>query len=207
MLIIDSNKRYTTEEIANLFHYSISTIQKAWKRTEKELQKQGYFVIKHQPDNYSKHIYYTIQAQKTNLNFEDLPDEIWITSYCNDKIEVSNKGRIRNKISQKLYKLYCETSRGNYLTVTIDSQKYRVHRLVKISFDPVENAEKYTIDHIDGNRQNNNLENLRYVSTENNIQLMILNRDKIQLVITEKLKHGWTYNEIFNLINNLPNKS
>lgn len=37
MLIIDSNKRYTIEEIANLFHYSISTIQKAWKRTEKEL--------------------------------------------------------------------------------------------------------------------------------------------------------------------------
>ena len=204
-MTIDLDKRYTKEEIAELFHYSISTIQKSWKRTEKELQKKGYNVTKHQPNDISKTIYYTIEEIKPH-DFQDLPGEIWITSYCDNSFEVSNKGRVRNKVSQKLYKLYCETSRGNYLTVKINSQKYRVDRLIKISFDPIEDPENYDVDHIDGNRQNNNLENLRYASSEKNTFSMMLNRDKIQLAITEKLKNGWSYDEILEIINNLPNK-
>ena len=34
----------------------------------------------------------------------------------------------------------------------------------------------------------------------------MLNRDKIQLAITEKLKNGWSYDEILEVINNLPDK-
>ena len=35
-----------------------------------------------------------------------------------------------------------------------------MHRLMMIIFHPVENMEKLVINHIDGNKSNNNLENL-----------------------------------------------
>jgi hypothetical protein len=50
-------------------------------------------------------------------NISNLPGEEWITCYYNDKCEVSNKGRVRHKISHKLYKQYKDDSRGGYLLV------------------------------------------------------------------------------------------
>lgn len=206
MIEIDENKQYSAEEIAEIFHYSISTVKRSWNRTAKELEKHGYIITKNNTD--PKNIFFTIKKGQIldKYNISDLPGEIWTTGYYNNKCEVSNKGRIRDKVSHKLYKQYRDDSRGGYLLVQIEGKRYRVHRFVKLSFDPIENAENLVIDHIDGNRQNNNLDNLRYTTQTENTFAMLINRDKIQMAITEKLKHGWSYNEILEIINNLPNK-
>ena len=202
MIQIDESKYYTKKEIGKLFNYSEQTMRKTWKRTIDNLQKKGYILTQHIID---KKQYYTIKIDKDKLNNDqDLPNEKWIPVYCEPRCEVSNKGRVRNVITQKIYKNY--KNPDGYLTVKLYSTNYRVHRLVKISFDPIEDPDKMTIDHLDGNRNNNTLENLEYASSVENTRQMLIRRDKIQMAITEKLKNGWSYEELLKIINNLPNK-
>lgn len=45
---------------------------------------------------------------------------------------------------------------------------YSVHRIVLMTFNPVKNMEMLQVDHIDFNRANNKLENLRWVNAQEN---------------------------------------
>ena len=83
-------------------------------------------------------------------------------------IYVSNKGRFRTrdkkdlpiKINQKGYCLVrCE---GNV-------NKYRfAHRVVMLTWCPMDDAENLTVDHLDHNKRNNSVENLEWVTQEEN---------------------------------------
>ena len=83
-------------------------------------------------------------------------------------IYVSNKGRFRTrdkkdlpiKINQKGYCLvYCQ---GNV-------NKYRfAHRVVMLTWRPMKDAENLTIDHLDHNKRNNAVDNLEWVTQEEN---------------------------------------
>ncbi|MDJ0899829.1 MAG: NUMOD4 domain-containing protein [Xenococcus sp. MO_188.B8] len=83
--------------------------------------------------------------------------------------EVSNLGNVRNKKIGKVLKLY--HSNNGYLTVgfTISGKKKRllIHRLVAKTFldNPTCSPE---VNHIDGNRLNNALTNLEWISSSNN---------------------------------------
>lgn len=46
---------------------------------------------------------------------------------------------------------------------------FMIHRLVLETFSPIENSEKYQVNHIDGNKMNNNLDNLEWVTPSENI--------------------------------------
>ena len=47
---------------------------------------------------------------------------------------------------------------------------FRVHRLVMMAFNPVENMDELEVNHIDGNKKNNKLENLEWrTASENQI--------------------------------------
>ncbi len=84
---------------------------------------------------------------------------------------ISNSGIVKNNTTGHIKKPYINKNNG-YLTVDLWMNgkpcKRTLHRLLAEAFIP--NPEnKPTIDHIDGNRQNNSLDNLRWASySENN---------------------------------------
>ena len=91
-------------------------------------------------------------------------DEIWKEIGINNYF-VSNYGRIKKK--EEIRKL--KPNAHGYIKITINNKSYSVHRLVALAFIPnIENKE--FVNHIDGNKTNNNLKNLEWATClENNI--------------------------------------
>lgn len=94
--------------------------------------------------------------------------EIWkdVIGYEN-LYQVSNLGRVKNKFGRILP----QNSSGRYLRVCLNknkvNKKIAVHRLVAKAFIP--NPNNYeTVNHIDENRFNNNIENLEWCTNVEN---------------------------------------
>jgi len=97
---------------------------------------------------------------------ESLEGEIWkpvlntIKPYL-----VSNLGRFKN--SSGIILVNSKLSPSGYNVVGIDSSVYRLHRIVAITF--IENPEnKEQVNHIDGNKTNNAVINLEWVTNQEN---------------------------------------
>ena len=107
---------------------------------------------------------------------ENYTDEIWKDiEDCEDRYEVSNYGRVRNKQKDKFLKLRKKST--GYLTVSVtrngkyvDSSSQRgknVHRLVAQAF--ISNPEnKPCVNHLDSNRANNYVDNLEWTTIGEN---------------------------------------
>jgi hypothetical protein len=87
--------------------------------------------------------------------------------------QISNFGRIRNYRTKKVLKNYINPE--GYICNSLRHSKeerthtVRVHRLIAEAFIP--NPNNYPIiNHIDGNKQNNNIENLEWCTAQHNIQ-------------------------------------
>ena len=98
--------------------------------------------------------------------------EIWKSiEETNGKYQVSSWGRIRNAETGKILKPY-ENKKG-YLKVGLSvgrrSEKKRVNRLVATAF--IENPNNLPqVNHKDGNKQNNSVSNLEWVTNEQNAE-------------------------------------
>jgi hypothetical protein len=80
------------------------------------------------------------------------------------------------------------TGKG-YLSGRINGRTYRVHRLVFLYFHGFMPPQ---VDHIDGNRQNNRIENLRKAtSAQNNQNRMATGASKIKGVVWHKQSKKW----------------
>ena len=79
---------------------------------------------------------------------------------------INKKGEVLDLRSKKLMKQYPNFNAGNYLQVSLINENgytsKRIHRLVGEAFIP-NPSNKPEIDHIDRNRQNNCVDNLRWV--------------------------------------------
>lgn len=160
-------------------------------------------------------------------------NEIWKTiPGTNECYEASNLGRIRRvepytyygndavKMPNGVLKQH-DNGKG-YMTVVLsingNSKKYYVHRLVAAAF--IENPDgKKTVNHKDGDRRNNNVENLEWMTYKENNEDMIarikrqsennhpkrngkLSKPVVQLSITGELINEYpSYREAFRKTN------
>ena len=65
--------------------------------------------------------------------------------------------------------------------------RYSVHRLILENFNPVEGMENLQVNHIDGNKENNKLENLEWITCKENIQHAIDNNLRAKINGAAKL--------------------
>jgi hypothetical protein len=93
----------------------------------------------------------------------------WRTIGGYENYEVSNDGQVRNRSSQRI--LRPGLSVGYYCVVLCKGgvgKTMKVHQLVATAF--LGDSEGRYVDHIDHNRLNNNISNLRYVSQSDNMR-------------------------------------
>ena len=102
-------------------------------------------------------------------NIIDLNNEKWKILNENNNYSISNLGRIKNNITNVL--LHPDIHNKGYYRIFIKVNNHRttlfIHRLVAKYF--VNNENGYNIvDHIDGNKLNNKIDNLEWCSASHN---------------------------------------
>lgn len=107
--------------------------------------------------------------------------EIWKNSYYfPEKYSVSSYGRLKNKEKNYIYKM--TNKKNDYFSKVLYYKKeiksIRVHRIVAKTF--IDNPNKYPeVNHKDGNKQNNRLDNLEWCTSKYNTQDAIKRNPKI----------------------------
>jgi len=96
----------------------------------------------------------------TKIKYED--GELW-RWYChNGGLDLKNP----------YWRLIKQSNSNGYKTVNIGGKNYRVHRVIYYLHNPEwdidDSRRDNSIDHIDGNRHNNSIENLRVVNQSQN---------------------------------------
>ena len=117
--------------------------------------------------------------------FKEIPN---FTDYL-----INRKGVILNKKTRKRLSQN-NTGKGYFQVQFKDKKNYYVHRLVALTFIPNPDNKPF-VDHIDGDKGNNNVTNLRWVTaSENNCYFgyeeRIINKQKA--IIAENIKTGET---------------
>lgn len=94
----------------------------------------------------------------------------WTVISKNHNYEVTPSGDVRNRRTGRV--LVGGINNSGYRTVHLKkSETEFVHRLVAETFIPNEDPEhKKDVNHIDGNKLNNNVENLEWVSRSDNVR-------------------------------------
>jgi hypothetical protein len=109
---------------------------------------------------------------------EELKGEIWKpvnVEHLNTRYQVSNLGRARGNKSRKILKFYYEV---DYKAIVPQytpkgskeiKKHWLIHRLVAVTFIPTDNPDKLQVNHIDGNKKNNRLSNLEWLTPKENM--------------------------------------
>ena len=118
----------------------------------------------------------------------------WASLSFNENYGVNTDGEMINFHTGKLIK---GSDRNGYKRVGIDHHVYSIHRLIYETFIGSIPKGMY-IDHIDGNRSNNALSNLRLVTQSNNMYAAMNNGHSGQIPILQFDKEG-------NFIQEFPN--
>ena len=109
-------------------------------------------------------------ANVSKPSYETLEGEIWSSIRFNPSYKVSNKGRVlttKNTIAKPF-----KNNKG-YLCIGLWQEGVKrnitIHKLVAMHF--MDYNSSYDIDHIDGNKENNDVTNLRLVTHQLNCKL------------------------------------
>lgn len=114
----------------------------------------------------------TKKNQKTKKYDGDLENEIWIETINNSNYKVSNQGRVWNITNNNI--LSPSNTCGYYkvrLSKNGKTEDWLIHKLVYCSFNKEQDIpQDFIIDHIDDNKHNNYLNNLRKISLSENVK-------------------------------------
>lgn len=120
----------------------------------------------------------SVEARVYNLNLNrktlshSRKGEKWVKVGGFPNYEVSNFGAVRNRLTGIEIKPFLDGSK--YMCVKLHSdgtrKSFKVHRLVALSFSPIENADQLTVNHIDLDKSNNRIENLEWLTSEENVK-------------------------------------
>lgn len=102
---------------------------------------------------------------------EPIKGEKWTKVIDYPEYEVSNKGRVRNRLGRLLTP---HVHKSGYLTIAMAGKTKYLHVIVKESFDG-KTPEGYEIDHKDSNKLNSALYNLEFVTHQENMQRAVDN--------------------------------
>lgn len=120
-----------------------------------------------------------------------LSDEEWKEFPLAPNYLVSSLGRVKHPKGGIL----TGTEHQGYIRVRVEKLgQIAVHRMVLLTFNPIEHAENFSVDHINGIRNDNRLINLRWVFQSENIVFRDENNTQIKEIIA-KLVQKYGYEE------------
>lgn len=194
----------TIEELSKKLNISISNIRTNFPRVYKKFLDQGIKIeregkypntiynILYLPNNeeIEKEKNKSISCAK-NYSIDVIKNEIFKEYTRDENLLISNMGRYKWKNNSNKIWIGHNTPDG-YKKITIKGKSYFVHRIVLETFSPIKDSENYTVDHINGKRNDNRLENLRWAPLEENIFLMLMNRKDLNKELTRIIqKYGY----------------
>ena len=128
----------------------------------------------------------------------------WVSHPSLPQFEVCKEGYVRQSTSKNIY-----TAKNTYGYIQILDKEtnsfYLAHRLILETFNPIDNANIMNVDHINGIRSDNRLENLRWVTQQENMMYRQDNWEKIQDNFN-KLLQMIGYEEMNKILENELNK-
>lgn len=107
-----------------------------------------------------------INEQLDYYVFDSTKQEKWVPIANYNDYEISNLGRIRTSKTQQILK---PDNINHYLYVRLSGHKVSIHRLMMKTFQPIDNADEMQVNHIDGNKHNNQLDNLEWCTGSENM--------------------------------------
>ena len=129
----------------------------------------------------------------------DNQDLVDIPNFPNYKFNIKT-----NKVYSKYKNKYLKPNwEGRYYNFTLYNNKkphtFGLHRLVYICNNPMEDISQLQIDHIDCDKTNNNIENLRTVSnSQNQMNIKVHTRNKLGHKNIRKFQNGYRVDIVLN---------
>lgn len=112
-------------------------------------------------------------------------EENWKPWPRNPQYLISDLGRVKG-LKGQLMSTPPNNNGYAYTHLMVNNKRITiaVHRLVMETFEPIEGMEKLTVDHLNGQRMDNRLVNLRWADNKENNNAKIINRQQITKEIT-----------------------
>ena len=120
----------------------------------------------------------------------------------NQKYMIDEQGNIWSPYNGGKYLTPSLTKKG-YLRIVLQTSEgkktFQVHRLVLETFSPIDNCDKFEVNHIDGNKSNNCLDNLEWCSGSFNIRHSLDTGLKTPAKGTQIASHKLTEQEVLEI--------